>query len=114
MIGCLATVLLILKWTAEAEEPGQSRRGQLLTKFTVVRAKGLSAMSRLRIRNRIARKTRALVMLQCRSLFEAYSEMWFAYDLAFMGRLGKRRDVTAFFSPQDCVNFLRFTQSQVQ
>ncbi|CAB1113784.1 unnamed protein product [Ectocarpus sp. CCAP 1310/34] len=24
-----------------------------------------------------------------------------------------RRDVTAFFSPQDCVNFLRFTQSQV-
>lgn len=96
----------------------------MLTKLTVVRAKGLSAMSRLRIRNRIARKTRALVMLQCRSLFEAYSEMWFAYHLAFaytMGRLESddtpsvtRRDVTAFFSPQDCVNFLRFTQSQVQ
>lgn len=81
-------------------------------------------MSRLRIRERVARKTRALVLLQCRSLFEAYSDMWFAYNLAFVYTMARlevddtptsvaRRDVTEFFSPQDCVNFLRFTQSQV-
>ena len=81
-------------------------------------------MSRLRIRDRIARKTRALVMLQCRSLFEVYSEWWFAYNLAFVYALARlelddtptiiaRRDVTAFFSPQDCIYFLRFTQPQV-
>lgn len=82
-------------------------------------------MSRLRIRERVARKTRAAVMLQCRDLFEVFTDMWFVYNMAFvyaMARLAlddtptsiARRDVTAFFSPQDCVNFLRFTQSQVR
>ncbi len=82
-------------------------------------------MSRLRIRDRIARKKRALVMLGCAALFEVYSDMWFTYNLAFVYAMARlelddtptsvaRRDVTAFFSPQDCVNFLRFTQSQVR
>ena len=63
-------------------------------------------------------------MLQCRSMFELYSEWWFAYNLAFVYAMARleiddtptsvaRRDVTAFFSPQDCINFLRFTRPQV-
>ena len=82
-------------------------------------------MSRLPISKRIARRTRALVVRQARNMCEVYSSMWFAYNLTFiyaMARLAlddtptslARRDVTAFFSPQDCVNFLRFTQSQVR
>ncbi|CAN0397318.1 unnamed protein product, partial [Pylaiella littoralis] len=81
-------------------------------------------MSRLRIRDRIARKTRALVTLQCRAMFELYSEWWFAYNMTFIYAMARlevddtptsvaRRDVTAFFSPQDCVNFLRFTSPQI-
>lgn len=81
-------------------------------------------MSRLRIRERIERKKRASVMLRCRNLFEVYTDIWFVYNIAFIYAMARlelddtptsiaRRDVTAFFSPQDCVNFLRFTQSQV-
>ena len=57
-------------------------------------------------------------------MFELYSEWWFAYNLAFVYAMARleiddtptsvaRRDVTAFFSPQDCINFLRFTRPQV-
>ncbi|CAB1107601.1 unnamed protein product [Ectocarpus sp. CCAP 1310/34] len=63
-------------------------------------------------------------MLRCRNLFEVYTDIWFVYNIAFIFAMARlelddtptsiaRRDVTAFFSPQDCVNFLRFTQSQV-
>ncbi|CAB1110586.1 unnamed protein product [Ectocarpus sp. CCAP 1310/34] len=63
-------------------------------------------------------------MLRCRNLFEVYTDIWFVYNIAFIYAMARlelddtptsiaRRDVTAFFSPQDCVNFLRFTQSQV-
>ena len=82
-------------------------------------------MSRLRIRERIARKTRALVLLHCRNMFEVASDMWQVYHMCSaytLARLGMddtpttlaRRDVTNFFSPQDCINFLRFTQPQVR
>ncbi|CAB1101668.1 unnamed protein product [Ectocarpus sp. CCAP 1310/34] len=64
-------------------------------------------------------------MLRCRNLFEVYTDIWFVYNIAFtyaMARLElddtptsiARRDVKAFFSPQDCVIFLRFTQSQAR
>lgn len=57
-------------------------------------------------------------------MYEVYTDMWFAYNLAFIYAMARleiddtptdlaRRDVTAFFSPQDCVNFMRFTQAQV-
>ncbi|CAB1107758.1 unnamed protein product [Ectocarpus sp. CCAP 1310/34] len=63
-------------------------------------------------------------MLRCRSLLEVYTDIWFVYNIAFIYTMARlelddtptsiaRRDATAFFSPQDCVNFLRFTQSQV-
>ena len=82
-------------------------------------------MSRLRIRERVARKRRALVVLACRSYCDHLSSLWFVYNLTFvyaMARLAiddtptdlARRDVSAFFSPQDCINFLRFTRSQVR
>ena len=82
-------------------------------------------MSRLRIRERLARKRRALVVLACRSYCDQYSSLWFMYNLTFvyaMARLAiddtptdlARRDVSAFFSPQDCINFLRFSRSEVR
>ena len=82
-------------------------------------------MSRLRIRERVARKRRALVVLACRSYCDHFSSLWFMYNLTFvyaMARLAlddtptdlARRDVAAFFSPQDCINFLRFTRSEVR
>ena len=82
-------------------------------------------MSRLRIRERIARKTRALVLLHCRNMVEVASDIWLVYHMSSaytLARLGMddtpttlaRRDVTNFFSPQDCINFLRFTQPQVR
>lgn len=82
-------------------------------------------MSRLRIRDRLARKRQSFLMLQCRSLVEVYSDMWFVYNLCFVYTMARlriddtptsvaRRDVTSFFSPQDCINFLRFTQPQVR
>ncbi|CAB1104801.1 unnamed protein product [Ectocarpus sp. CCAP 1310/34] len=57
-------------------------------------------------------------------MFEAYTDMWMAYNMAFIYTMASlvtddvatrvaRRDVTNFFSPQDCINFLRFTQPQI-
>ncbi|CAM9544747.1 unnamed protein product [Pylaiella littoralis] len=81
-------------------------------------------MSRLRIRDRLARKRQSVLMLQCRSLVEVYSDMWFVYNLCFVYTMARlriddtptsvaRRDVTSFLSPQDCINFLRFTQPHI-
>ena len=39
-------------------------------------------MSRLRIRERIARKTRVLVLLHCRNMFEVPSDMWLVYHMS--------------------------------
>ncbi|CAB1115280.1 unnamed protein product [Ectocarpus sp. CCAP 1310/34] len=62
--------------------------------------------------------------MQCRQMYEAYTDMWMAYNMAFIYTMASlitddvatslaRRDVTNLFSPQDCINFLRFTQPQV-
>ena len=63
-----------------------------------------------------ARKKRALVLLQGHNMFEFNSVMWLSYNISdahTMNRLAvddtptrvARRDVTNFFSPQDCFNF---------
>lgn len=83
-----------------------------------------SNMARLRIKERVKRKERALAYLQLRSCSAMYSQMWFWANLGFLYTLGQltaddtptqqpTRDIFTFLSAQDCINLLRFSQDQV-
>ncbi|CAB1103558.1 unnamed protein product [Ectocarpus sp. CCAP 1310/34] len=62
--------------------------------------------------------------MQWQQSYSLYTSMWFASHVAVMYTLGRlaiddiptgaaRRDEDNFFSPQDCVEFMRFTRDQV-
>lgn len=87
-------------------------------------SRGCVIMARLRLKERIARKNRALAFLQLRTAAALHSQMWFWAHVGFIHTLGRlalddtpthlpTRDIFEFLSAQDCVNFLRFTRSQV-
>ena len=82
-------------------------------------------MARLVIKERVRRLRRALAWLQLRGACELWSSMWFLANVGFLYTLGRleaddiptraaRRDIDNFLSPQDCINFLRFSQAQVR